>query len=97
MKKIFYYNENGKLSIDLWVSIIGLVLLITSALISIVALTVQAEKNIETNNIHIIECKEDRKDIIKILNNHENRLTKIETHYTHIILQLDRIEKTVGE
>jgi peptidoglycan hydrolase CwlO-like protein len=81
-------DGNGRIIINSRIAFISLVIMILITFASIVALTVSAQSDIEFAKSNILDFKNKIED-------HEKRITTIETHYTHISNSLERIEKKI--
>lgn len=90
--KIICNTVNGKIIIHGWVAIITFIVLVFTTFTSIVALTVNAQSDIQANSKDVLNCKEEIINAKEVIDSNSNRITKIETHYTHITEQLNRIE-----
>lgn len=83
-------DSNGRIVIKGKIALISLIIMILITFASIVALTVTAQSDIEFAKKNINDFKEKIED-------HEKRITTIETHYVHITNSLERIEKKIEE
>jgi hypothetical protein len=89
MKDIIICKDGkGKVVIDTKIALITLIILIFTTFASIVALSVSAQSDIDFAKENIIDFKNKIED-------HEKRITTIETHYMHITNSLERIEKKI--
>lgn len=96
-KKLIEHDGNGSIKINTYLAIGTFLLLIFTALISVTVVVVSAQNNAD---ISLQEIQE-QKNIINThsidINEHENRIVRIETHYEHILESLIRIEGDIKQ
>ena len=86
-----YKKRSGKY-INTWSTFITLIITILIIITSVVAFNSKMQNDVIENTKDITEIKETTKEIEENVINNAKRISVIETHYTHIKNQLDRIE-----
>jgi len=97
MTKLIEHDGNGRITVNTWIALIGLIVLLLSSITSIIAISTNAQSDIENNidninkNSNLIDENGDT------IVNHAERMVALETHYKHIKESLQRIEKQLGD
>jgi len=95
IKKYIRDNGDRTITINTKVALGTFFILMMTSLIAVISLAVNAQSDIQHNSNAIIEQNNNQEQIIKLLNDHEKRVTIIETHYDHISQTLNRIENKI--
>lgn len=89
--------EGNRISINTWVALLSFLLVIVTAITSIVSLTTSIQTQVQYNTKEIEELKNLNERIITNQDSTQNRISVIETHYEHITDQLNRIEQKLNK
>ena len=91
----FIEKDGDSIKINSYLAIASFIILILTLLSSVIALTVSAQNDIDSNYDKLLISENQIKSNQESIRLNENRLIIIETQYSNIIEALDRIEAKV--